>query len=173
LGKKGTIKLKKSKEKEKEINKEKEKEKEKESELEESEYGESKGAQKILKQMEEWTGKTVVGIEEWNSRHFLEYIKVKFQDAYGVDSAEWNVSGMGKSSARGIMFSYIKKNLIHSFIAFGYGNEQLKEYINWCYDVKAPEINFPITLKFLGNRTMITEWIVKNYGSKKRKTRGR
>ena len=136
----------------------------------ESEYVESEAATKVLKKMVGWKKQSV---EEWNSRHFLEYIKLKFRDAYEVDSAEWNVSGMGKSSTRGIVYSYIKRNLVNAFISFGYSNNQLKDYIDWCYDIKAAEINFPITLKFLGNRTMITEWIVKNYGTKKRRGRGR
>lgn len=158
-------------------------------------FHEHKGAKKALKGIKNWgkaksekpqkikiknrKKKKVIG--KWNSADFLEYMKEKFKEAYGVDSFELNNADNGivnMKTAKGRAYAIIKHQLLDVFKKAGYSNEHLKMYIDWVYETKAGKLRNPITLAFVRSQSLITEWITSVTGKvnqskgKRQKLRG-
>ena len=107
-------------------------------------------------------------IDKWTSNNFLIYLNKKFNETYGYESIEFGTIGGKKylSSAKGILYLNIKRKLINVFADLGLGNDGLKKYIDWTYDIKSDNVKFPITLNLLVHKGMITEWMQLNVKKK-------
>ena len=101
-------------------------------------------------------------IKQWTSNQWLEYISNKFNDVYGQQSLEFGASMANKKNGKGIIWLKIKNKLIKTFIGMGKDNVALREYVDWCFDIKSVELNFPITLNFLCSPSLIQEWTMKD-----------
>lgn len=127
----------------------------------------NKNALKVLKKYQRMNTKSIEGTADasaWSSKQFHEYMQKKFTKTYNQDSLEFNVIGNNfySKKASGILWTNIKRKLIDVFENSGMTKSDLKEYIDWMFDVKSVHVKFPITLNFLSSRGVMTEWMVKN-----------
>lgn len=128
------------------------------------EFVQSKQANKVTngngKSKNSWKN---VEVEKWTSNQFLQYMGHKFNQVYGFSSLEFSVidGKRYKSSAKGFLFVKIKTKLITVFEEIKLNRQDLKNYIDWMYDVKSGALDFPITLNFLCSKGMMTEWLQK------------
>lgn len=108
-------------------------------------------------------------VMKWTANQFMNYMQEKFTSTYGHNSLEFNsISGKTyNNAAKGIIWVTIKKRLIELFKSNGMTNVDVVEYIDWMYDKKSIELKFPVTLNFLCNAGVITEWMMikKNGGN--------
>lgn len=127
------------------------------------EFVQSKEATKVAVKISKLKDWECVSVDKWSSSQFLQYMGHKFNQVYGFSSLEFSVVD-GKryqSSAKGILYVKIKSKLISVFAEINLGKADLKNYIDWMYDIKSSELDFPITLNFLCSKAMITEWLQK------------
>jgi len=99
-------------------------------------------------------------INKWTSEDFLKYMQNKYKDTYGYNSMEFTVFGGKKyaKSASGVIRTVIKRQLIDVFVNSNMVRQDLKNYIDWMYEKKSGELKFPVTLNFICNKGMMTEW---------------
>ena len=99
--------------------------------------------------------------EKWSAKQFHQYLITKYQGTYGYNSMEFGTIGGRKytKKAQGVIWTVIKHKLIDVFVESNLSKSDLKTYIDWAYDKKSGEVNFPITLNFLTNKSLVTEWI--------------
>jgi len=100
---------------------------------------------------------------KWTSADYLKYIGYKFENVYGLKSIEMTPY----KSRKGITYSIIKNLLINVFESAGYTKVDLKNYIDWVYDSKSKNVDFPITLSFLKFKGLITEYLARSKGKKR------
>jgi len=129
---------------------------------EDQEFVESKSVKMVKKRNNRRVGDIGdVPIEKWTSHQFLEYMSDKFNQTYGFKSMEFGTVG-GKSyskTAKGILYVNIKNKLILTFKEIGLTNQDLKDYIDYLYDVKVADLDFPITLNFIVSKVVLTQWL--------------
>ncbi len=133
----------------------------------------SKKAMKVLKKFQKKNTKIVsdsADASSWTSKQFHEYMQKKFTKTYHHDSLEFNLIGNNfySKKASGILWTNIKHKLINVFEGSGMTKVDLKNYIDWMFDVKSATMKFPITLGFISNKGVMTEWIINN--KKKKQT---
>jgi hypothetical protein len=116
-------------------------------------------------------------VESWTANQFMHYIRKRFKETYNTDSFEFNMLDNPKTSrnATGKLWAVIKRNLIDKFENSGLTKVDLKDYIDWAYEVKAaqPSFNITISLSFLCSSGLIIEWDVKKKAGKIGKSNGK
>lgn len=130
-------------------------------EIMEDDFVEHKGAQEQLKKIKGYSSEIRDDVSKWTSKDFSLYIHKKFKDTYGINSFEFAQAGGKKysPSATGAVWRIIKHKLIDVFENTGLGMKELVQYIDWAYDVKSPDVKFPINLGFLATPSLMNEWI--------------
>lgn len=125
--------------------------------------------QSELKDSKNWEN---VKIDKWTASQFLQYMSHKFQQVYNFSSLEFEVVNGKKyqPTAVGLLYTKIKRNLIGVFAEHNLDKTDLKDYVDWCYDFKSSQVDFPITLNFLSSKAMMTEFIRNKIKKNKKKT---
>lgn len=132
-------------------------------------------AQQVNKKFkQQYDTKPLDNMNKWTSNDFLKYMQDKYRTTYGYNSMEFEVFGGKKygKSATGVIFTHIKRKLMDVFVESGLDMSDLKNYIDWVYDKKSGELNFPVTLNFIASKALMTDWthakhISKNKNNKK------
>lgn len=134
----------------------------------EEEFVEHKGAKAELDKIKKYDKPDHEDYGKWTASTFEQYIQKKFKNTYGVDSFEFTkVNGQFYSgSAKGRIWTLIKQRLINVFESAGMNKEDLKNYIDWAYDKRSGDMNFPINLGLLSKQDFMTEWKYEMMGKK-------
>lgn len=105
-------------------------------------------------------------IESWTANQFHQYIQKKFIETYGFESFELK-------HHKGKLWSKIKKQLIDVFIDEEKTKQDLKDYIDWMYDVKSDDVKTRIGLGFLCSPSFMDEFFASKSKNEKRRLTSR
>lgn len=106
-------------------------------------------------------------IENYTSSNWASFIREKFESVYGKDSYRFysGESSEGKNKMYGAgnngkIISLLKTNIVERFKSVGLDNSDIRDYIKWAYEIKAPTMKYPLAMNLLINKDMMTDWLV-------------